>query len=189
MPVRPGLPRLRAGPAAAAARPSAKDALEGEDDPRVPKDYLTQNLIGAVPLHARRHPRERATGRGPRASSQRAQAASPAQRRALLQPRPDLSQERPATTRRSAPSSARDAINPRHIASRSRVVAADKVREVAQEAERARALEREAAPRLAGAAPGTPEYHLRLADVLESAGEGLAARGHRLRAALAAAGR
>ena len=68
-------------------------------------------------------------------------------------------------------------------------MAADKVQELAQEAEAARALERQAAPRLAGVAPGTPEYHLRLAEVLESEGEALAARGHRLRAALAAASR
>jgi len=64
-------------------------------------------------------------------------------------------------------------------------VAADKVRDLSQEAARARSLERDASPRLAGLPAGTAEYHLRLAEVLEGAGEGLVARGHRLRGAVA----
>jgi tetratricopeptide (TPR) repeat protein len=177
--VRAGMPLPPAAP--------LDDTLEGEDDPRVPKDYLTQNLVGEY------HYMKGATDENrdwPRAwrEFQRAQAASPANdvlfyNLGLIYRRNGLFDEALAAFQRS------DAINPRRIASRSRVVAADKVREVAQEAEAARALERQAAPRLAGAAPGTPEYHLRLADVLESEGGGLAARGHRLRAALAAASR
>jgi hypothetical protein len=68
-------------------------------------------------------------------------------------------------------------------------VATDKVSEVASEVEHAARLEQEAAPRLAPLAPGSAPYHLRLAELLEGAGEGLVARGHRLRATLAAAAR
>jgi tetratricopeptide (TPR) repeat protein len=159
-----------------------KDVLEGEDDPRVPKDYLTQNLVGEY------HYMKGATNETrdwPRAwrEFQRAQAASPENdvlfyNLGLIYRRNGLFNEALAAFRRS------DTINPRRIASHSRAVAADKVREVSQEVARASSLERDALPRLAGIAPGTADYHLRLAEVMESAGEGLAARGHRLRAAV-----
>jgi Flp pilus assembly protein TadD len=175
---------VRAGRPLPPAAP-LKDALEGEDDPRVPKDYLTQNLVGEF------HYMKGATDENrdwPRAwrQFQRAQAASPENdvlfyNLGLIYRRNGLFEEARAAFARS------QAINPRHIASGSRAVAADKVREVAQEAARANALERETASRL-GVAPGTPEYHIRLAEALESAGEALVARGHRLRAAVAAAG-
>jgi tetratricopeptide (TPR) repeat protein len=174
--VRPGRPL----PSAA----ELKDALDGEDDPRVPKDYLTQNLIGEF------HYMKGATDEArdwPRAwrEFQRAQAASPGNdvlfyNLGLIYRRNGLFDEALAAFQRS------DTINPRRIASHSRAVAADKVREVSQEVARAQALERGAAPQLTGLAPGTSEYHLRLAEGLESAGEPLVAQGHRLRAAVAA---
>jgi hypothetical protein len=82
-----------------------------------------------------------------------------------------------------------EAINPRPIASASRASASDKVREVSEEAGRAQTIEHEGSAVLAGLAPGTAAYHLRLAEFLEHKGEGLLARGQRLRAAVAGAGR
>lgn len=175
---------LRAGRALPPAA-ELKDALDGEDDLRVPKDYLTRNLIGEF------HYMKGATNEyrdWPRAwrEFQRAQGASPENdvlfyNLGLIYRRNGLFDEALAAFQRS------DAINPRRIASGSRAVAADKVREVAQEAERARSLEREAAPDVGGIAPGTAEYEMRLAAVLDGRGEALAARGHRLRASVVAA--
>ena len=84
-------------PAARAAR-CPKAPLEGEDDPRVPKDYLTQNLIGhfhymlGVTFEA-----ARLAARAPRVRGRRARRAR--QRRPVLQPRPDLRAQRPARRR------------------------------------------------------------------------------------------
>ena len=74
---------------------------------------------------------------------QRAQAASPANdvlfyNLGLIYRRNGLFEEALGAFQRS------DAINPRRIASRSRAVAADKVRDVSQEAARARSLESDA---------------------------------------------
>jgi tetratricopeptide (TPR) repeat protein len=164
-----------------------KDALDGELDPRVPKDYLTQNLVGEF------HYMKGATNEArdwPRAwrEFQRAQQASPENdvlfyNLGLIYRRNGLFDEALAAFRRSAE------INPRRIASGSRAVAADKVRELSEQVARARSLEQGASTGLDGLAPGTPEYHSRLAERLESAGEALAARGHRLRAATTAAAR
>ena len=67
--------------------------------------------------------------------------------------------------------------------------AADRVAELQTERERIAALERSLADdaTLRGQEPGTAAYHVRMAELLESRGETLAARGHRLRA-LAPAG-
>ena len=73
--------------------------LAGEDDPRVPKDYLTQNLIGhfhymlGVTFETRDWPRARARARGGRARGAR-------ERRALLQPGAHLRAQRAARRRR-----------------------------------------------------------------------------------------
>ena len=71
-------------------------------------------------------------------------------------------------------------INPRHIASISKVRPADKVNEMREEVRRVHAIE----ARLAGGLTVTagPEYHRQMAERLAAAGETLAARGHRLRA-------
>jgi tetratricopeptide (TPR) repeat protein len=76
------------------------------------------------------------------------------------------------------------AINPRHVASSGRVRAADRFAELQVERERIAALERALATdaTLQGWTPGTPDYHVRMAGLLEARGEPLAARGHRLRA-------
>ena len=72
-------------------------------------------------------------------------------------------------------------INPRHIASKNRVRAADRVDEVRAEVERLAKIEGALSPDL-GTAPGTAVYHARMAQRLDESGETLAARGHRLRA-------
>ena len=76
------------------------------------------------------------------------------------------------------------AINPRHIASASRPRPGDRVAAVAAERARIRALEQSLArdPSLSGLASDSPEYHRRMAHLLEAAGEVTAAKGHRLRA-------
>jgi hypothetical protein len=143
------------------------DALVGEDDPRVPQDYLTRNLVGEF------HYMKGATF----------------ERRddvmfdnlGLIYRRNGLFEEALAAFRRSAQ------INPRAIASRSRAVAADKVAELEREVARARSLESNAQP--AGLVPGTAAYHEALARSLAGEGHLLEARGHALRAQVAAAGR
>jgi hypothetical protein len=156
--------------------------LEGERDPRVPKDYLTQNLIGnfhymrGVTFEDRNWPA---------AWQEFALAAAAAPNNdvlfynlGLIFRRNGLLEESVAAFRRSAE------INPREIASLSKPVAADRVREVEDEARRLSALETQllAGQALAGLSPGSSAYHRRLADLLDERGEPAAARGHRLRA-------
>jgi tetratricopeptide (TPR) repeat protein len=71
-------------------------------------------------------------------------------------------------------------INPRHIASVSRVRPADKVNEMRAQVERVKAIEARLGEGIG--APAGPEYHRQMADRLAAMGETLAARGHRLRA-------
>jgi hypothetical protein len=79
-----------------------------------------------------------------------------------------------------------DAINSRHLASRGRPRAADRLAEVSAEGARIAAIEAEL-QREPGvlAATNAPTRHLRLAERLAARGELVAARGHRVRAALA----
>ena len=76
-----------------------------------------------------------------------------------------------------------NAINPRHIASVSRVRPVDKVNAMRAEVERLKAVE----ARLAAGLDVTsgPEYHRRMAERLAASGEEVAANGHRLRALMA----
>ena len=159
-----------------------KNELEGERDPRVPKDYLTQNLIGhfhymlGVTFESREWPR----------ASQEfdaAQRAAPDNdvlfyNLGLIYRRNGLFDEALAAFQRS------EEINPRHLASTSHVRASERVSEVASEIERLKRMEEPLRSGLAaeGFEPGSREFHRRMADLLESHGEGLAARGHRLRA-------
>ena len=75
-------------------------------------------------------------------------------------------------------------INPREIASLSRPVAADRVRELEGEARRLSALETQlvAGGSLSGLSPSSSAYHRGLAGLADERGEAAAARGHRLRA-------
>jgi tetratricopeptide (TPR) repeat protein len=77
-----------------------------------------------------------------------------------------------------------EAINPRHIASRSRVRAADRIGELEAEVERLSRLEAEIAQSepIRDLEPDSAEFHQSMAATLFSEGEPLAARGHTLRA-------
>ena len=154
------------------------EPLAGEDDPRVPKDYLTQNLVGHF-HYMLGTTLERVDW--PRAAAEFDQAV----RRApdndvlfynlgLIYSGEGLFAEALAFFERS------NAINPRHIASVSRVRPADKVNEMRAEVQRVNAIEARLAEGI-GVSEG-PEYHRRMADRLAAMGEPLAAHGHRLRA-------
>jgi hypothetical protein len=105
-----------------------RDRLEGEDDPRVPKDYLTHNLIGEfhfmLGVTFERLDRQRAL-----AELERAAGAAPDNdvlfyNLGLVYERMDLPEEALAAFERSA------AINPREIPGPGRVRAADRVLEL-----------------------------------------------------------
>ncbi len=135
-----------------------KDRLDGELDPTVPKDYLTQNLIGTF------HQMLGMTWEGrdwPRAQRELSEAARSAPDNdvlfynlGLIYRRNGLLEEALAAFRRS------DEINPREIASITRPRAADRAREVEAEiAERDRTVADLARdPALSALDPGTPDW-------------------------------
>jgi tetratricopeptide (TPR) repeat protein len=156
--------------------------LAGEHDPRVPKDYLTRNLIGhfhymlGVTFETRDWPRAR---------HEFARAAEAAPQNdvlfynlGLIYRRNGLLDDALAAFERS------HAINPRHLASAARPRAADRVAEVRAERARIAGLEAELAQSadLADLAPASAAWHGRLAALLAARGETAAARAHRLRA-------
>jgi tetratricopeptide (TPR) repeat protein len=153
--------------------------LEGEHDARVPKDYLTQNLIGQFHFMIGSTFETRDWPRASR-SFDAAQRAAPDNdvlfyNLGLIYRRNGLLEEALAAFSRS------QEINPRHIASKSRVRAADRLAELQGELERLRPIE-EALSRQAGIPPGSVAYHLQMAQLLDERDEPSAARGHRLRA-------
>jgi tetratricopeptide (TPR) repeat protein len=156
--------------------------LDGEEDPRVPKEYLTQNLIGNF-HYMRGVTFERTEWISARREFALAAAAAPDNdvlfyNLGLIFSRDGLYEDALAAFRRSAE------INPREIASLSKPRAADRVREVEVERGRIEKLEAE----LTAGAPGPPQGggsaadHRRRAALLVSRGEEVAARGHLLRA-------
>jgi tetratricopeptide (TPR) repeat protein len=156
---------------------SVPETVAGEDDPRVPKDYLTQNLVGH--LHYMRGITFETTD-WPQAAREfaLAQQRSPGNdvlfyNLGLIYSRNGLYEDAERAFARS------DAINPRHLASAKKPRASDRVAEVRAERARVAAIE-------ATLAAGLPEdgarRHERLAELLEARGESVAARGHRLRA-------
>lgn len=162
-----------------------KGPLEGSRDPSVPKDYLTQNLIGHF------HYMLGSTFEGldwPRTFREFAEAARTAPRNdvlfynlGLIYARNGLHDEALAAFERS------HELNPRHIATEGRVRAADRVAEERAEVERLGGIE----SRLGSDLPSSPPaaYHRLLAERLAASGETLAARGHGLRALMADADR
>lgn len=165
-------------PAAAVLKPS----LDGELDPRVPKDYLTQNLIGQF-HYMRGNSLERSDW--PRARREYAEAMKAAPQNdvlffnlGLIFAGNGLYDEALAAFRRSRE------INPRPILSASKPLAADRIGALEQERRRIAALEGELAPAAAGAgsSAGSAGWHRRLAERLRLRGEVAAARGHELRA-------
>ncbi len=149
--------------------------LDGEDDPRVPRDYLTENLIGHF-HYTRGFAYE--TRDWPRAAREFREAADAAWRNdvlfynlGLIYARNGLWEEAEAAFARSV------RINPRHIASASAPRASDKL--AATRSERARLAPLEAAAaRSARAVRGSAAWHREMAAELEAAGEALRARGH-----------
>jgi tetratricopeptide (TPR) repeat protein len=157
-----------------------KRELEGERDPRVPKDYLTRNLIGhfhymlGVSFENRDWPR---------AAVEFEAAASAAPDNdvlfynlGLIYRRNGLFEEALASFQRA------HAINPRQLPSGKGERARDRVEELTGEVERLRALERAQEVELGAIQRDTPAFHRRMAELLEAQGEPLAARGHRVRA-------
>ncbi len=158
------------------------DLLEGEDDPRVPRDHLTQNLIGQF-HYMKGVTLETKDWEGAAAEFRRAADAAPDNdvlyyNLGLIYRRGGLLPEALVWFRRS------QAINPRHLASHDRPRASDKVIEVVEEAVRLEEVERSlmGQPSLAGLEHGSPEWHLAMAALLEPRGYVAWARGHVLRA-------
>jgi hypothetical protein len=156
--------------------------LEGSQDPRVPKDYLTQNLIGQFHYMVG-FTFERRDWLRARQGFAAAAAAAPTNdvlfyNLGLIFRRNGLLDDAIAAFERS------DAINPRHLASHKRPRASDRLQELAAERERLAQIERGLVqdPILQATEPQTAAYHRRIAALLEQHGEVLAARGHRLRA-------
>ena len=153
-------------------------SLEGEDDPRVPQDYLTQNLVGQYHFMIG-STLERIDW--PRAHAEFAEAARKAPENdvlfynlGLIYAGNGLNDEALRFFQRS------NEINPRHIASVSRVRPVDKVDAMRAEVERLKPIEARLAAGLGP--PSGPEFHRRMAERLAAAGEEIAANGHRLRA-------
>jgi tetratricopeptide (TPR) repeat protein len=163
--------------------PALPDApLAGEDDPRVPKDYLTQNLIGhfhymqGVSLEGRdwlaaRREFEEATAAAPRNDVLFYNLG-------LIFHRNGLLDDAVAAFERSK------VINPRHLPSSSQPRASDRLRELAAEKEQVSHLEATLAddPSLRALERGTPAHHRALASLLVMRGKTVVAHGHRLRA-------
>jgi tetratricopeptide (TPR) repeat protein len=157
--------------------------LDGELDPRVPKDYLTQNLIGHYHYMLAQTYEERGRWVEARRQYDLAMEASPDNdvlfyNLGLIFGRDGLLAEAEQAFQRS------EEINPRHIASLSKPRADDRVREVGDERRRIEGIERQLAsdPQLAQAPPDSAAFHRRLAELLRASGESVAAKGHDLRA-------
>jgi tetratricopeptide (TPR) repeat protein len=159
-----------------------KDRLDGELDARVPRDYLTQNLIGQF-HYMLGNTLERVDW--PRARREYAEAMRAAPHNdvlffnlGLIFSGSGLYDEAIAAFRRSAE------INPRAVAGPGRLKASDRVAPLESQKRRIAAVEAEltADGRLTDVAPGSVEWHRRLAELLRIRGEPAAARGHQLRA-------
>lgn len=161
--------------------PPLEETLDGETDPRVPKDYLTQNLIGQF-HYMRGLTFERDDWPLAWRELEKAARAAPANdvlfyNLGLTYRRAGLIEEALSAFERS------HAINPRPIASSHRADATDRVAETRAERERVEAVQSGfpgGPPPMAE--PARAEWHRQLARWLEERGEPSAARGHRLRA-------
>lgn len=157
-----------------------KMELEGEHDPRVPKDYLTQNLIGQF-HYMQGVTYENRDWLRARAAFDRATAAAP--RNDVLFYNLGLIYRRNGLLARSlAAFEHSHAINPRRLASSQDARAADRIAEVEAELKRLQAVEEALArqPPISNFEAGSAAYHRTLAAVLVAAGEEVAARGHEL---------
>ncbi len=172
----------RAGTVPELALPAGE--LAGTEDPEVPRDYLTQNLVGhyhymhGITFERRDWPRARAAFE---------RAAAAAADNDVLFFNLGLIYRRNGLLRRSLAAFKRSAeINPRHIPSGNPVRAIDRVAEVKPEVARLDALEAELRRSAGLADDGSTAYHRAMAELLAARGEQLAAGGHHLRALEAA---
>lgn len=159
-----------------------KAELDGERDPAVPKDYLTENLIGHF-HYMLGVTFERRDWLRAREEFARAQQAAPRNdvlfyNLGLIYRRNGLLELALASFERSR------SINPRSIASHKPVRAADRIEEVRREQARLAPLAEElmAAELARGVEAGSAALHEILAAKLAERGEAAAARGHWLRA-------
>jgi tetratricopeptide (TPR) repeat protein len=155
-----------------------RESLEGELDPRVPKDYLTDNLIGHFHYTVGFSFEQRDWLKA-RTQFRAAAAASPENdvlfyNLGLVFARNGLYEDALAAYQRS------HAINPRHLASLSKPRATDKIAQLEQE--RARVVRLESTCSIDPAVALGAARHLALAGCLERQAEPVAGRGHRLRA-------
>lgn len=156
--------------------------LAGEDDPRVPKDYLTRNLIGH--FHYMLGLSAMATD-WPTAEAELERAADIAADNDVLFYNLGLIYRRSGLFAEAERAFARShEINPRSLAGDSHARAHDRLLEVRAERQRIEQLERELQPILQGRGlrAGTSAYHSALADLLAARGEARAATGQSLRA-------
>ena len=161
-----------------------KRELDGEDDPAVPRDYLTRSLLAefhfmkGTTLHREGWPLAQQEFR-------KAMAAAPDYSAlfynlGLTYANNGLVDEAVAMFERV------DEIDPRGVPRPDgrRALGGDRVRDLAPEQQRLRHLDDELrlSEPMQGLEEGTPEYHRTLARLLVARGEALAARGHGLRA-------
>ena len=172
--------RRRGGPLPEAKISRAR--LDGEIDDGVPKDYLTRNLIGHF-HYTRGFAFERRDWLQAREAFAEAAAAAPDNdvlfyNLGLVYARNGLFEEALEAFERS------DEINPRHIASSSRPRAAEKIGRTREEIARLARVRADAdfAPESGTAGSWSASMHEKMATLLDSKGESVAARGHRLRA-------
>jgi len=156
--------------------------IAGEHDPRVPKDYLTQNLVGQ--LHYMLGVTFE-TIDWPRAVREFGKAATASPGNDVLFYNLGLIYSRNGLYDEAAGAFAwSDAINPRHLASAKRPRASDRLADLRAERARIGAIEQALGddPDVKAAPADSKRRHERLAELLEARGEPAAARGHRLRA-------
>jgi len=161
----------------------APTVLPGEDDPTVPKDYLTQNLIGHFHFMRGLTAEYRDW---PSAAREFRVAAATAPDNDVLFYNLGLVYERAGLWDDAERAYERSyEINPRHIASSRDVRASDRLAALTTERARVQAVEETLAshPSLAGLPRGSSAWHRRLGALLGDRGEIAAARGHLLAAA------
>ena len=154
--------------------------LAGAWDPAVPKDYLTQNLVGHYHyMLGVTHE----TSAWPRARAEFERAVVAAPDNDVLFYNLGLIYRRNGMLRRSLTAFERSVeLNPRRIASNKVVRASDRVAELRQAVEELEALEEKLARRAGVLDDGSSQAHLALSELLAANGEELAAQGRRLMA-------
>jgi len=152
-----------------------KTRLDGEDDPGVPKDYLTQNLLGHFHSMLGMTFEERDW---PRAEQEFERAMAAAPRNDVLFFNLGLIYQRQGLVDRALAAFARSAeINPRHIPSGTPVRPIDKQRELEREVARTAAVEKRLRAAAGLGESHDPETLRRLAILLDETGEPVLARG------------